>query len=125
MTLFHTETDVQVKTRLQTSHVVFGVIASGFLAILSTYLIRYQTNSVQCEELTETSCIERSACQSIYQENGSFMKCIQLEDSALQEMKKNEKLCSSTGGRWQDFKYGSYCDCSGTGKIFSPSQGCR
>lgn len=115
------ETQLETKTRVKTQYLVLGVIATGFLAVITTiYLPRGA-----CESLSENACQSQNSCQAIYAQDKKFLRCITLSQESLQENKRQKELCSSTGGKWEKIEFGRYCDCSSQGKYFRAQLGCQ
>lgn len=114
---------------------IFGVLAIGALLFMMAYngilgprLQSYILSLRRCSYLSEALCERTLKCQRYFEPSADsakkpeFRECRPLN---IQQVSAEESLCSKTGGWWERQKFGLYCNCAESGKLWVVDKGCQ
>lgn len=125
--------------RTFTIFTIFAVAAIG--ATIWFYFARYKADDFVTEYLEriticssikdEQQCYDKEFCEGVYSPSCpecndlTFQHCQRISLTTEASLKKEQKLCEDTSGKWYTNKYGRFCLCNTvSGEKFDKDKGC-
>ena len=112
---------------------VFATAAALALLFILAYRgwmgVRLQSYVLQirrCPFLSEALCARHPGCQPYYEPAPSGATALEFRacQAVTAETAGAQPVCQKTGGTWRRSRFGDYCDCSATGRVFRVDKGC-